>query len=54
MLILRSISSEIIIYIDLISFINPLSANPSKLSNALKQLPTNCLSVLDYFVGLAL
>ena len=53
MLILRSISSEIIIYIDLISFINPLSANPSKLSNALK-LPTNCLSVLDYFVGLAL
>ena len=38
--------------------INPLSANPSKWSNTLKQfvakLPTNCLSVFDHFVGLAL
>ena len=37
---------------------NPLSANPTKWSNTLKQfvgnLPTNCLSVLDYFVKLAL
>ena len=37
---------------------NPLSANPTKRSNTLKQfvgnLPTNCLSVFDYFVGLAL
>ena len=37
---------------------NPLSANPTKWSNALKQfvgkLLTNCLSVLDNFVGLAL
>ena len=38
--------------------INPFSANPTKWSNALKQfvgkLPTNCLSVFDQFVGLAL
>ena len=32
--------------------INPLSATPTKWSNAL--LPTNCLSVFDHFVGLAL
>ena len=38
--------------------LNPLSANLTKWSNTLKQfdgnLPTNCLSVFDYFVGLAL
>ena len=38
--------------------VNPLSANPTKGSNAPKQfvgnLPTNCLSVLYHFVGLAL
>ena len=38
--------------------INPLSANPTKWSNTLKQfvgsLPTNCLSVFDHFVGLPL
>ena len=37
---------------------NPLSANITKWSNILKQfigkLPTNCLSVVDHFVGLAL
>ena len=37
---------------------NPLSVNPTKWSNTLKQfvgnLPTNCLSVFDHFVGLAL
>ena len=37
---------------------NPLSANITKWSNTLKQvvgkLPTNCLSVFDHFVGLAL
>ena len=37
---------------------NPLSANPTKWSNTHKQfvfkLPTNCLSVFDLFVGLAL
>ena len=37
---------------------NPLSANPTKWSNTLKQfvgnLPTNCLSVFDHFVILAL
>ena len=38
--------------------LNPLSANPTRWSNTLKQfvgkLPTNCLSVFDHFVGLAL
>ena len=38
--------------------INPLSANPTKWSNTLKQfvgkLETNCLSVFDHFVGLVL
>ena len=38
--------------------INPLSANFTKWSNTLKQFvgkfPTNCLSVFDHFVGLAL
>ena len=38
--------------------LNPLSANPTKWSNKLKQfvgnLPTNCLSVFDHFVKLAL
>ena len=37
---------------------NPLSANPTKWSNTLKQfvgnLPTNCLSVFDHFMNLAL
>ena len=36
----------------------PLRANPAKWSNTLKQfvgkLPTNCLSVFEHFVGLAL
>ena len=38
--------------------INPLSASPTIWSNTLKQfvcnLSTNCLSVFDHFVGLAL
>ena len=38
--------------------LNPLSANLTKWSNTLKQfvgnLPTNCLSMFDHFVGLAL
>ena len=38
--------------------LNPLSANPTKWSNTLKQfvgkLLRHCLSVFDYFVGLAL
>ena len=38
--------------------INSLIANPTKWSNTLKQfvsnLPTNCLSVFDHFVKLAL
>ena len=38
--------------------LNPLSASPTKWSNTLKQFvgnsPTNCFSVFDHFVGLAL
>ena len=38
--------------------LNPLSANPTKRPNTLKQfvgkLPTNCLSVFNHFVQLAL
>ena len=38
--------------------LNPLNFNPTKWSNTLKQfvgkLPTNCLSVVDHFMGLAL
>ena len=38
--------------------VNPLSANPEKWSNTLKQivgnLPTICLSVFDHFMNLAL
>ena len=38
--------------------VNPLTANPTKWSNTLKQfvgkLTTNCLSVFDHFVNLAL
>ena len=38
--------------------LNPLTANFTKWSNILKQfvgkLPTNCLSVFDHFVELAL
>ena len=47
-------------YMKLISLaaISPLSANFTKCPNTLKQfvgkLPTNCLSVFDHFVGLAL
>ena len=40
-------------------YTNPLSANPTKWSNTLKQfvgslLPTNYLGVFDHFEGLAL
>ena len=42
---------------DAIQGLNLLSGNPTKWSNTLKQfvgnLPTNCLSVFDNFVGLA-
>ena len=38
--------------------LDPLSANPTKWLNILKQsvgkLPTNCLSVFDHFVKMAL
>ena len=35
-------------------FINPLSSNPTKWSNTLKQfVPTYCLSVSKHFSGLA-
>ena len=43
--------------VKVVKVINPLSANPIKWSNTLKQfvgkLPTNCLSVFDHFVKLA-
>ena len=48
-------------YSDLFAYtktLNPLSANPEKWSNTLKQfvgnLPTNCLSVFDHFMNLVL
>ena len=51
--VLRTMRTAIVSYL-----LNPLSANPTKWSNTLKQfvgkLPTNCLSVFDHFVGLAL
>ena len=43
---------------NIVFLLNPLSANPTKWSNTLKQfgenLPTNCLNVFDHFVKLAL
>ena len=49
--------SDIILNTSL-EYFNPLGANPTKWSNTLKQfvgnLPTNCLSVFDHFVKLAL
>ena len=33
---------------------NPLTTNPPKWSNTLKQLPTNCWNVFDHFARLAL
>ena len=49
---------EILKFVFIQLLINPLSANPTKWSNALKQfvsnLPTNCLSVFDHFMNLAL
>ena len=45
-------------YVILFGCFDPLSANFTKWSNTLKQfvekLPTNCLSVSDHFLGLAL
>ena len=42
----------------IVVLLNPLNAKFIKWSNTLKQfvgkLPTNCLSVFDHFVGLAL
>ena len=46
------------LFSDNMRFFNPLSANPTKWSNQLKQfvgnLPKNYLSVFDHFVKLAL
>ena len=54
-----SLSSDFVkINQDILGNFNPLTANPTKLSNTLKQfvgnLATNCLSVFDHFVILAL
>ena len=51
------IAQSVVVYFSFVlSF--PLSANPTKWSNTLKQfvrnLPTNCLSVFDHFMNLAL
>ena len=50
--------SKVVKYSENISVVEPLSANPTKWSNTLKQfvgnLPTNCLSVFDHFVIWAL
>ena len=59
---LDDVYKRAIIIIFLLTFIlllvNPLSANPTKWSNTLKQfvdsLTVNCLSVFDHFVGLAI
>ena len=55
MLILSIFVIRMIVYY---SFIHSLSTNFTKWSSTLKQfvgkLPTNCLSVFDHFVGLAL
>ena len=49
---------EISIIVDCFDKLNPLSANPEKWSNTLKQivgnLPTICLSVFDHFMNLVL
>ena len=37
----------------LLSYLNPLSASPTKWSNTLKLFVGNCLCLSDYFVGLA-
>ena len=50
--------SEIGYHPHISEYVNPLCVNPTKWSNTLKQFvaksPTNCLTVLDHFVGLAL
>ena len=50
--------SKVVKYSEDISVVKPLSANPTKWSNTLKQfvgnLPTNCLNVFDHFVTLTL
>ena len=50
--------SACFMYMSALLLINPLSANFTKWSNTLSQfvgnLPTNCLSVFDHIVGLAL
>ena len=49
---------KFLVFAAIVWCLNLLSANPTKCSNTLKQfignLPTNCLSVFDHFVGLAL
>ena len=54
----NSFSTEWTSHYLLLGFINPLSTSFTKWSNTLKQfvgnLPTNCLSVYDHFVKLAL
>ena len=54
----HSVVTERSLHYWLLYLFNPLSSNPTSWLNILKQffssLPTNCLSVFDHFVGLAL
>ena len=54
----RKINSAVNSFSGIFHIFNPLSANPEKWSNTLKQivdnLPTICLSVFDHFMNLAL
>ena len=53
----ETMHTELYMLVSTVNF-SPLSANPTKWSNTLKQfvgkLPANCLSVFDHFVGFAL
>ena len=55
---LKNICERLLINTYFGNLINPLSTNPTKWSNTLKQFvrifPTNCLSVFDHFVKLAI
>ena len=50
--------TSVFFFRNLLFYLNPLSANPTKWSKTLKQFvgnfPTICFSVFDHFVGLAL
>ena len=55
---LKRFSEDVYKFVKKTTYVKPLSANPEKWSNTLKQivgnLPTICLSVFDHFMNLAL